>query len=453
MAIEDPKKSTLAGAGASSAEKPPVVEFVVTGDEVMRGTIADTNTAQTASLLYPLGLSLRRTVVVGDRGEDIRRALLEAAVRADFCIVSGGLGPTADDLTAECAAQAAGVPLRLDEAWLAHVRERWSARRREPMPANNERQALMPQTAELLGNPEGTAPAFALRIDRCTFFFLPGVPREYHRIVKEIVLPRLARATGHAALRTRVLQCYGISESALDEAVRPILEQHPEVRFGFRTRFPENHLSLAALAADEASAARNLARVEELCRARLGAYVFGADGVTYAQALGEELAARGATVATAESCTGGLVAQLLTEISGSSRYVRGGYVVYANELKQSAIGVPGDLIAAHGAVSEEVARAMAEGARRASGATYATSITGIAGPEGGSAEKPVGTVWLGLASPAGTRSTLSRFRGDRGQIRILAAYAALQLLRDELGAPSPRGAAGAPSAPASSSAT
>ncbi|HXN81083.1 MAG TPA: competence/damage-inducible protein A [Myxococcales bacterium] len=453
MAIEDPKVSPLAGGGAPDGESPPIVEFVVTGDEVMRGTIADTNTAQTAALLYPLGLSLRRAVVVGDRGEDIRRALLEAAVRADFCIVSGGLGPTADDLTAECAAQAAGVPLRLDEAWLARVRERWSARRREPMPANNERQALLPQTAELLGNPDGTAPAFALRIDRCTFFFLPGVPREYHRIVKEMVLPRLARATGHAALRTRVLQCYGISESALDEAVRPILEQHPEVRFGFRTRFPENHLSLAALAADEASAARNLARVEEPCRARLGPHVFGADGVTFAQAVGEQLAVRGATVATAESCTGGLVAQLLTEIPGSSRYVRGGYVVYANELKESAIGVPGELIAAHGAVSEEVARAMAEGARRASGATYATSITGIAGPDGGSAEKPVGTVWLALASPAGTRSTLSRFRGDRGQIRLLSAYAALQLLREELGAPSLRGAAGASSAPAVSTAT
>ncbi|HKC58730.1 MAG TPA: competence/damage-inducible protein A, partial [Myxococcales bacterium] len=162
---------------------PPIVEFVVTGDEVMRGTIADTNTAWTAARLYPLGLSLRRTVVVGDRGEDIRRALLEASVRADFCIVSGGLGPTSDDLTVECAAQAAGVGLRLDEGWLQRLRERWAARRREPMPKNNERQAFLPEGAEMLGNPDGSAPAFALRIDRCTFFFLPGVPREYQRIL------------------------------------------------------------------------------------------------------------------------------------------------------------------------------------------------------------------------------------------------------------------------------
>ena len=414
---------------------PPVVEFVVTGDEVMRGAIADTNTAETAARLYPLGVALRRTVVVGDRAEDIRSALLEASVRADFCIVSGGLGPTADDLTAECAAQAAGVPMRLDQGWLTGLRERWKAHRPEPMPINNERQALVPETAAILGNPEGSAPAFELLIGRCTFFFLPGVPREYHRIVEEIVLPRLALAAGQGARRARVLQCYGLSESALDQLVRPVLEANPAVRFGFRTRFPENHLSLAALASDDETAARNLGLVEKLCREKLGAYVYGADGVTFAQAVGELLTARGMTIATAESCTGGLVAQLLTEVGGSSRYMRGGYVTYSDELKQRAVGVPKDLIAAHGAVSEPVARAMADGARRAADATFAISITGIAGPEGGSAEKPVGTVWLAIAGPDGTRTRLCRFRGDRGQVRLRSAYEALQLVREALGAP------------------
>ena len=172
-----------------------VVEFLVTGDEVMRGLIADTNTQITATRLYPLGLALRRTIVVGDRGEDIRRALLEISVRADYCIVSGGLGPTADDLTAACAAQAAGVPLRTHEPWLEHLRQRWAKiRPNETMPANNLRQAEVPASAEVLGNPDGSAPAFALRIDRCQFFFLPGVPREYHRIVEEMVLPRLVAA-------------------------------------------------------------------------------------------------------------------------------------------------------------------------------------------------------------------------------------------------------------------
>lgn len=426
--MDTPKPSA-----SGSPARTPIVEFVVTGDEVMRGTIADSNTAQTAARLYPLGVQLRRTVVVGDRAADIQRALLEASVRADFCIVSGGLGPTADDLTAECAAQARGVPLRLDQGWLAYLKKRWAARSADPMPANNERQALLPETAENLGNPDGTAPAFALAIDRCTFFFLPGVPREYHRIVQETVLPRIAQATGHAALRTRVLQCYGISESALDAAVRPALDAHPEVRFGFRTKFPENHLSLAALAADDATAAGNLARVEELCRAALGAHVYGQDGVTFAQAVGEVLVRRGETLVTAESCTGGLAAQLLTESAGSSRFVWGGFVTYSNELKQSALGVPAELLRARGAVSEEVAGAMAEGARRASGATYAAAITGIAGPDGGSPEKPVGTVWLALASPAGTRTKLARYRGDRGQVRLLSAYGALQLVREATG--------------------
>ncbi|HYY52045.1 MAG TPA: competence/damage-inducible protein A, partial [Myxococcales bacterium] len=198
----------------------PVVEFLVTGDEVMRGLIADTNTQITATRLYPLGLALRRTTVVGDRGEDIRRALLEISVRADFCIVSGGLGPTADDLTAACAAEAAGVPLRTHEPWLDHLRKRWAKiRPNETMPANNLRQAEVPGSAEVLGNPDGSAPAFALRIDRCQFFFLPGVPREYHRIIEEMVLPRLVAATGQAVLRSRILQCYGVTESKLDELV------------------------------------------------------------------------------------------------------------------------------------------------------------------------------------------------------------------------------------------
>ncbi len=413
---------------------PPVVEFIVTGDEVMRGTIADTNTALTASRLYPLGLQLRRTTVVGDRGEDIRRALLETSPRADFCIVSGGLGPTSDDLTAACAAQAAGVPLRRDAQWLESLRNRWTKvfRRTDAMPVNNERQADVPDGAEILGNPDGSAPAFALKIDRCTFFFLPGVPREYHRILQELVLPRLVAATGHAVLRTRFLQCYGVAESRLDELVQPIREAHPEVRFGFRTKFPENHLSLVSLAQDAATAEANLARVESECRAVLGSLVYGQDGVTFAQSVGEALAARGETVACAESCTGGLLTQLLTEVGGSSRWTAGAFVTYSNELKQSALGVPKALLDAHGAVSEEVARAMAEGARARSGATWTLSITGIAGPDGGTEEKPVGTVWLGLCGPKGTSSKRLQLRGDRGMVRMQSAFAALQLLREAL---------------------
>ncbi len=413
---------------------PPIVEFVVTGDEVMRGLIADTNTQITATKLYPLGLRLRRTTVVGDRGEDIRRALLETSVRADFCIVSGGLGPTSDDLTAACAAQAAGVPMRTHQPWIEHLHKRWARiRPNEAIPANNLRQAEVPEGAEVLGNPDGSAPAFAVRIDRCLFFFLPGVPREYHRIVDEMVLPRLVQATGAAVLRSRILQCYGIPESRLDELVAPVREAHPEVRFGFRTKYPENHLSLAALAGDVTTAESNLAVVERLCREVLAGYVYGQDGVTFAQSVGEELARRGETICCAEICTGGLLSQMLTEVAGSSRWTAGAFVTYSNQLKESALGVPRDLLQQHGAVSEPVARAMAEGARRRSGATWSPAITGVAGPDGGTAEKPVGTVWLALAGPGATTARLAHFRGDRGMVRVQSAYAALQLLREALG--------------------
>lgn len=410
-----------------------IVEFIVTGDEVMRGLIADTNTQLTSAKLYPMGLTLRRTTVVGDRAEDIRRALLETGARADFCIVSGGLGPTSDDLTAACAAQAAGVPMKRHEPWIEHLHRRWAKiRPNEPIPQNNLRQADVPEGAEVLGNPDGSAPAFALRIDRCLFFFLPGVPREYHRIVDEMVIPRLLKATGPAVLRWRILQCYGVTESKLDEMVAGVREAHPEVRFGFRTRLPENHLSLAARAADAETAEANLGRVEAECRRILGNLVYGQDGVTFAQAVGEALARRGQTICCAESCTGGLLTQLLTEVAGSSRWTKGAFVTYSNEMKQSALGVPEEVLRRQGAVSEPVVRAMAEGALRRSGATWAAAITGIAGPDGGTEEKPVGTVWLALAGPAGTRTHLARYRGDRGQVRLQSAYGALQLLREAL---------------------
>jgi nicotinamide-nucleotide amidase len=411
----------------------PIIEFIVTGDEVMRGLIADTNTAMTASRLYPLGLSLRRTTVVGDRGEDIRRALLETSVRADFCIVSGGLGPTSDDLTAACAAEAKGVRMVTHQPWIAHLHERWAKiRPGEPLPKNNLRQADVPDTAEVLGNPNGSAPAFALQIDRCLFFFLPGVPREYHALIQDLVMPRLVAATGNAVLRSRILHCYGVTESRLDELVTPIREAHPEVRFGFRTRFPENHVTLVALAADAVTAEANLARVEAMCRQILGSFVYGHDGVTFAQAMGERLAARGETVCCAESCTGGLLTQLLTEVGGSSKWTAGAFVTYSYELKTSMLGVPKELLEKQGAVSESVARLMAEGARERSGATWTLAITGIAGPGGGTADKPVGTVWLALCGPRGTVARLAKYRGDRGQVRMQSAFGALQLLREQL---------------------
>jgi nicotinamide-nucleotide amidase len=412
----------------------PLVEFLVTGDEVVRGLVVDTNTAATASKLYPLGVQLRGTTAVPDDEKQIVQALLAIAPRADFCIVSGGLGPTADDLTAGCAALAAGVPLVRDEEWALRLRDLWERRRPgEPMPEGNARQALLPRSAENLGNPDGTAPAFSLRIGRCIFFFLPGVPREYHRIVDETLLPKITSLLGPGALALRTLQCVGIAESVLGQKVEGARLAHPGVRFGFRTRYPENHLSLAARAPTAAEAQALLAATEADCRKALAGFVYGADGVTFAESLGRRLSERGQTVAVAESCTGGLLGSLLTEVGGSSAWMLGGVIAYANAVKERTLGVPAETLAEHGAVSQETALAMARGARAALGSTFALSITGIAGPSGGTPEKPVGTVWMGLAGPAGERARLGAFRGDRTQIRMSAAYGALGLLREALG--------------------
>src|SRR5262249_41792533 len=232
---------------------------------------------------------------------------------------------------------------------------------------------------------------------------------------------------------SRILQCYGVTESKLDEMVAGIREAHPEVRFGFRTKLPENHLSLSALARDAATAEAALSRVERECREVLGSLVYGQDGVTFAQAVGEELARRTETICPAESCTGGLLTQLLTEVPGSSKWTLGGFVTYSNGLKESVLGVPRELLQQHGAVSEPVVRAMAEGARQRSGATWSPAITGVAGPAGGAPEKPVGTVWLGLAGPAAAALRRMHYRGDRGMVRLQSAFGALQLLREALG--------------------
>jgi nicotinamide-nucleotide amidase len=234
------------------------------------------------------------------------------------------------------------------------------------------------------------------------------------------------------ALRT--LQCVGIAESALDDKVRAAALAHPRVRFGFRTRFPENHLSLAARGRTPDEAQALLAAAEADCRSALAGFVYGEDGLTFAESLGRRLAARGETVAVAESCTGGLLGALLTDVGGSSAWMVGGVIAYSNGVKERSLAVPSALLAAHGAVSAEVARAMALGARAALGATYALSITGIAGPGGATFDKPIGTVWMGLSGPQGEVTRLGSFRGDRGQIRTSAAYGALGLLREALGA-------------------
>jgi nicotinamide-nucleotide amidase len=409
------------------------IETVCTGDELLTGLTSDTNSRVfQARLLERLGLTVRRGVVVGDVREDIIEALDAAAARCDAVLVSGGLGPTADDLTAECAAKAAGVPLVESPEALRHLEARFAARGLTLTP-NNRRQALVPEGAEVVLNAEGSAPMFVQRRGRCTLFFVPGVPREYRHLVETEVLPRLEALLRPAAVRRlALLKTVGLPESHLDARVAPLAAAHPRVTLGFRTHLPENHLKLLAEAPTDAEAHAALEAAVTAAREVLGQHVFGRDDETLPGVVLAALRARRQRLAVAESCTGGLVAAALTDVPGASDVFFGGACTYVDDAKVRWAGVPEGLLAQFGAVSSEAAEAMATGIRAATGVDWAVSTTGYAGPGGGDASTPVGTVFLGLAGAGVVRVERHRFPGDRPRVRAFATHAALDLLRRTL---------------------
>jgi nicotinamide-nucleotide amidase len=291
----------------------------------------------------------------------------------------------------------------------------------------------VPEGAEVVLNPKGSAPMFVLHLLKATLFFLPGVPREYRHLVDAQVLPRIRRLRQNRPdsvfLAFRLLRTVGLPESHLDAKVAPLLALHPHVTFGFRTQAPENHLKLLARGRTQEEADAALAAAEAASRAVLGSYVYGQDAERYPEVLGALLVKRQETLALAESCTGGRIADVLTSVSGASAWFKGSAVVYANAMKEAWVGVRPETLAKSGAVSEEAAKEMAQGVRAACAATWGLSVTGIAGPTGGTPEKPVGTVFSALAGPQGTRVQKHRFAGDREQVRTFSAGAALEMLR------------------------
>jgi nicotinamide-nucleotide amidase len=406
------------------------VEFVVTGDEITRGDITDTNSAWLAQRLPEYNARLRRVTAVGDIADDIRAALREATGRADVVVTSGGLGPTSDDLTAECVADVAGVPLVQDEATLARIQSIWS-RRNRPIPPGVERQAMVPQGCEVLTNGEGTAPGFRTRFGQAECFSFAGVPRELKHLAERYLFPWLA-ARADGAIVTRTLRCAGIPESELDNALIALARERG-VRLGLRAAWPETWATLTLEAKDAATARARLEPIVAEAVARVSPRCYSAEGEPLAQIAGALCERAGWTLAVAESCTGGLLGGEITAIPGGSRYFLGGAITYSNEEKTRALGVPQALIAEHGAVSEAVARAMAEGCVQQLRAKAALAVTGVAGPDGGTPEKPVGTVWIALASPLGTQAELQRIpRRDRDSVRRASVTAALDLLRRTL---------------------
>lgn len=405
---------------------PLTVEILSTGDELLTGQVVDTNSAWLMDRLWDLGVMVRRKTLVGDDRADLHAAIRETTGRADLVVMSGGMGPTEDDLTSECVAAVLGVPLELHEPSLRAIEERFRRLGRAMTP-NNAKQARFPRGAEVIPNRFGTAPGFLARVGRAEVVCFPGVPVEFKGLADEWLLPRL-RARVREVPAARLVKLFAVPESHADEAMRPIMDDpaNEGVRFGYRAHWPEIHVKWSVPGADAAARAD---RILAAVRALFGDAIFGEGKDELAELVVAGLAARGERVAVAESCTGGLLAALLTAVPGASGVFDLGVVAYANAMKERLVGVPAPVLAAHGAVSEPVARALAEGVRAAAGATWGLGITGIAGPTGGTPEKPVGTVHLALAGPRGTEHLARSWFGNRERIRTTAAYDALNLLR------------------------
>ena len=410
---------------------PLSAEVLTIGDELLRGEIVDSNKSYLSDRLLSLDIETRFHSSVRDDPADMVDAFERAKARSEIVLVSGGLGPTRDDLTIEILAQAFGRKLVLHEPSLEAIRAFFQRFGRE-MAKNNEKQAWFPEGAEVLPNPVGTAPGTYLREGDTHFFCMPGVPSELYLMMDEQVLPRVAAARpGGRVVRSRLLRTFGMGESNLDEMLGDVAKDG-DVVLGFRTAFPDNFLRPLTRGDTAEAADAKLAEVVETIRERLGPMVYGEGEQTLESVVGAALREADKTVAVAESCTGGGIGERFTRVEGSSGYFLGGVVAYANAAKAELLGVPEALLEEHGAVSEPVARAMAEGVRERLGADFGVSTTGISGPGGGSDDKPVGTVWIAVAQPGGTHAECFLFPFDRDRHRQVTAQVALDWIRRAL---------------------
>ncbi len=411
-----------------------IAEILATGDEIRTGALVDSNSAYIARKLEGAGVAVVRHTSVGDNPDALVSILGEIARRADVAVVTGGLGPTGDDLTTAAAARAAGVELVLDPRALDALEAFFTARQWALSPAN-KKQALLPAGADCLINPVGTAPGFQLKIERCEMFFLPGVPFEMRHMLAAEVLPRLAQlqGQGRGVRLVKTLSTFGLGESATAEHLEGFGQRFPHIKLGFRAKFPETHVTFYGSGPDEDEIRSQLAKAEDWVTQQLGNKILSNTGESLEQVVGKLLRARNETLAVAESCTGGLVADLITDVPGSSDYFKLSAVTYANSAKINVLGVAAGTLDRHGAVSEEIAGEMAQGVQRICGASYGLATSGIAGPGGGTDDKPVGTVCIGLATldSVSTRRYHFTFGNRRLNKRIFAA-AALELLRRKL---------------------
>jgi nicotinamide-nucleotide amidase len=413
------------------------VELITVGDELLLGFTIDTNAAHLARELAAIGIGIRRRGTVGDVAEDIASAVREALDRTGAVITTGGLGPTSDDLTKPSIAAIFGRGMRLDEQHVAWMEQRWQQRFGKKMPESNRAQAMLPEGARKLTNNHGSAPGIWLEDERGRWVaMLPGVPREMRGMLGDTLLPilreRAARSGAPTVVKSLTLRTTGVAESLLADQIDPIRESLGPISLAYLPAPDGVDLRLTIRDVDAARADVLLDDASNVIRARLGRAIY-ADGATdLASVVLDRCRALRLTIAVAESCTGGLLGARLTAIPGSSDVVLGGVIAYANNVKRDLLGVDESTLETHGAVSEPVARQMAEGARSRLSASIGIAITGVAGPGGGTAEKPVGTVWVAAVFPDAARTVQLRLIGDREEIRRRATQSVLELVRRTL---------------------
>ena len=403
-------------------------EIITIGNELISGRVLDLNAWYAAGRLTASGLKVTRIITVGDDTERGSMALKEAVKGSCFVIITGGLGSTEDDITNEIVANALNRPLCLDAQMFEQIKS-YVAERKIDMSPSLEKMAWMPKDSKML-NPEGAACGFLLIEDKTRLYFLPGVPDQMRYLMDKFVLPDiLVRYNTLPVLRQRILKLYGLSEPNIAEILKDLPGQREDIIFGFYPHFPENHITISLRGDDEPTVTNELERVEEEIRALFGPFVFATGNQTMEGVVGKMLRVRDLTISVAESCTGGLIGNLLTNVAGSSDYFQGGVMVYSNQSKTNLLNVSPETIKRYGAVSDQTVREMAEGIRKRINTDIGLAVTGIAGPDGGSAEKPVGTVHIGLIAGNEIYSGKYIFWGTREQIKLNTAIMALDWIR------------------------
>ena len=409
-------------------------EILTIGDELCRGEIVDTNSSWLAGELWDLDVTARWMTSVRDDAEDMRSAFRQAAGRAELVICSGGLGPTEDDLTVDVVSELTGSEAEVDEASRQRMEARFGPRASHPKML---RQVRVPRGARVFVNPAGLAPGFEVAMGGVPVMCLPGVPRELKAIVESALRDRvleLRDARGGAErIARRIWRVFGRGESQIASALEGVVDGVAGASLHYQVSFPETLVKVVVRDRDRDAAAARLAAVDADVRARLAPWLYGDDGDSLAAALGRALAARGLTLASAESCTGGMLGGLVTSVPGSSGWYVGGAVTYSNSEKVRQLGVAQATLDAHGAVSEECVREMARGMKERSGASVAVAVSGIAGPDGGTADKPVGTVWIAVDGPGSHAETMVFvWPGARDQVRTLASWWGMSMVKAAL---------------------